>query len=323
VELDNHSKVPALLWRTAIDEHRIAAAVLARVTYRLERDGLRVDDEQPWLVDTTEWEGPRGTMPPDDCFVRGGIDLLVLGSARAPGGRPRPLVEVRVALGRFVTGVDVYGERVWAAGLGREPTATAPVPFVERPLTLAHAYGGKGEWDGLEVPYVPNPDGKGYYREVKDAIHRPLPNLEDPRRPIRSWKDSPDPVGTGLCPRAFGPRIQRSVDVDARGRLTRIKPTFFNDAFPDFIAPRIEPGDRFSASGVHVAGPIEFTVPAPPLMARIAIGTTDVQRRLEVDQIALLPDEGRVFITYRYPFRYAVIRMQERACELHWAERAP
>jgi hypothetical protein len=320
MELDNHARVPAILWRTAIDEHRIAAAVVARITYRLERGWLRLDDEQPWLVDKAEWEGPLGPMPPDDCFIRGGIDLMIFGSARALGGRPRPRIDVRVALGSFATGVDVYGERVWAAGFGREPSPTAPVPFVERPLTLANAFGGKQQWDGLEVPFVSNPEGKGYYTEVKQAIDRPLPNLEDPKRPIQSWKDQPDPVATGLCPHAFGPRLQRSVEHDERGRITRIKPLFFNHAFPDFVAPGVAPGDRFVATGVHADGPIDFAVPAPPLAARIVIGSADVVRPLAIDQIGLLPDQGQVFITYRFPFRYAVIRMQPRACELRWAD---
>lgn len=320
MELDNHAGIPAILWRTAIDDHRIAAAVVARITYRLERDWLRLADEQTWQVDTAQWEGPLGPMPPDDCFIRGGIDLMVLGSVHAPGGRPQPRIEVRVGLGSFVTGVDAYGERVWSAGFGREPSPTSPVPFVERPLTLAHAYGGKQEWDGLDVPFVANPEGKGYYMEVKQAIDHPLPNLEDPKRPIQSWRDQPDPVGTGLCPRTFGPRVKRSVKHDERGRITRLEPTFFNDAFPDFVAPGIQPGDRFTARGVHPDGPIEFVVPEPPLATRIVVGNTDVTRRLTVDQIALLPDEGQVFITYRYPFRYAVIRMQPRACELRWAD---
>lgn len=320
MELQNHAGVPAILWRTAIDEHRIAAAVVARITYRIEKGWLRLADEQAWGVDKAEWEGPVGPMPADDCFIRGGIDLMVFGSARAPGGRPRPRIEVRVGLGSFTTGVDVYGERVWSAGFGREPTPTPPVPFVERELSLANAYGGKQEWDGLEVPFVSNPTGKGFYSDAKRAIEQPLPNLEDPKHPIQKWKDQPDPVGTGLCPRAFGPRLQRSIDHDERGRITRIKPLFFNDAFPDFVAPGVAPGDRFVAAGVHPDGPIEFAVPAPPLAARIVIGSADVVRPLAIDQIGLLPDHGQVFITYRFPFRYAVIRMQPRACELRWAD---
>lgn len=323
MELENHTQIPAMLWRTAIDEHRIAAAIVARIGYRLEGDSLRYDDEQLWQVSSIPWESPVGTMPPDDCFKRGGVDLMVFGSARAPRGIPTPKVEVRIGLGRFAAGVDVYGERVWAAGFGFEPKATAPVPFVERPLDLAHAYGGKQSWDGLEVPYVSNPDGKGYYIEAKNAINQPLPNIENPRQPIRSWRETPDPAGVGLCPSTFGPRVQRSVELDHRHRITRLKPTFFNAAFPDLVAPAVEPGDRFFAAGVCAEAPVAFAIPASPLQARIAIGHTDVWRTLEVDQIGLAVDQRRVFITYRFPFRYAVIAMQPRACELHWSTGLP
>jgi hypothetical protein len=40
---------------------------------------------------------------------------------------------------------------------------TPPKAFKEMPLSLFNAYGGKAEWDGLEMPYGTNAYGKGYY----------------------------------------------------------------------------------------------------------------------------------------------------------------
>ena len=38
---------------------------------------------------------------------------------------------------------------------------------------------------------------------------------------------------------------------------------------------------------------------------------------LAVDQIGIEPDENRVFLAWRYPFRYKLIPLQKRACILH------
>lgn len=318
----NETHVPALLWRTSIDDHRIAAAVVARITYRVADGRLAMDDEQPWLVSSTPWESPAGPLLPDDCFRRGGVDLIVIGSARAPGGRPTGKIEVRVALGDFVGGVDVYGERVWARGLGGDLHATRPIPFVERPLSLELAYGGKQMWDGLEAGFPANPRGLGWYLDADAAVDRPLPNIEAPGRPIERWSDQPDPVGVGFCPPGFGPALKRSVEFDRRGNLTKLSPTFFNNAFPDMIAPPPPEGARCTAFGVLERGQLAFRIPPVPLFTHVQIGATRVDRPLQIDQIGIEPDLGRVFITYRFPFRYAVIRMQPRACALRWSPRA-
>lgn len=322
VQLDNETPVSAMLWRTALDDERIAAALLARITYRIVDGRLFMDNEQPWIVSQETWESPVGPLAPDDCFRRGGVDLLVLGSARAPWGQPSPKVEVRVGLGEFVTGVDVYGERVWSRSLGAGLRPSAPVPFVERPLSLELAFGGTRLWDQLEVPFPANPGGKGWYFDEAAALEQPLPNIEDPHNPIQRVADQPEPVGAGFCPLGFGPSLRRCVEFTPEGWIKKLDARLFNQAFPDFIAPQPAEGARFVATGVHPEGPVAFRVPTLPLLADIQIGDARVERLLPIDQIGVEPDLGRVFITYRYPFRYPVVRMQPRACVLRWSPRA-
>jgi hypothetical protein len=319
MQLQNQTPVSALLWRTSLKDDRIAAAVIARMTYRIVEGRLLLDPEQPWIVSQEPWQSPAGELQPDDCFRRGGVDVLVIGSARAPGGQPTPRVEVRVALGEFVGGVDVYGERVWRRGFTGELVATDPVPFVARPLTLEFAYGGKQLWDQLEVPFPSNSAGKGFYLDEAAAIEQPLPNIEDPRRPIQRVGDQPDPVGVGFCPLGFGPTLRRSVEFTKTGHIDKLHATLWNQAFPDMIAPAVAEGTRCSLFGVHEQGTIGFRIPKLPLLADIQIGETRVERLLAIEQIGVEPDLGRVFITYRFPFRYKIVRMQPRACVLRWS----
>jgi len=317
LELVNPTGLPALLFRTAIDETRMAAAVVARVTYDLRPGGyLTRAEAQPWRVSDAPWDGPAGPMPSDEVFLRGGVDLFVFGEAWTPGGRPAPTsqVSVRVA-GRVRTTIAVFGDRVWEGRAGASKMSS-PLPFASMPLTLARAFGGRAAWDGLQLAFPSNPDGKGFCLSGDQAPGTPLPNLEAPTRLVRRWSDTPEPVGTGICPRWFGPRVWAGTTFDAHGRLTALRGAFFNDAFPGLVATAVEPGDAIELDGVSPDGPLRFVAPSPPLLAELAIGAARVEAPLRIDQIGVEPSRRRLFITYRHPFRYAVSARQRRTCTL-------
>lgn len=317
MELTNHTGLPALLMRAAIGEDRIAAAAFARISYDIRPDGrLARRAEQPWIVSRPPWEGPRGPMPSDEVFYKGGVDLFVFGQAWTPRGRPAKASLVRVTIGRtFEAQMFVFGDRVWR-GHGRQSIASDPQPFVSMPLDLAHAYGGAFTWDGLEVAYPANPLGKGFARDAADAAGKALPNLEDPAHLIRAWDDTPEPIGVGIRPQSFGPHVRETAIFDERGVLTTLSPRFFNAAFPKMIAGRVDPGDAVTLEGVSPDGPLRFVVPAPPLEVNLRVGGSRLLRPLAIDQIGIETEERRVFIAYRYPFRYSVLARQARFCVL-------
>ena len=317
MELDNATGLPALLFRTVVDDTRMAAAVIARITYLIGADGqLRRGEAQPWGVSAAPWDGPAGPMPSDDVFYRGGVDLFVFGEAWAPGGRPAPTSELRLSGGgRVKIALAVFGQRVWSGRSGALEISP-PRPFVSLPLTLAAAYGGRATWDGLDVAFPANPGGKGFCLAEDQAPGTPLPNLEDPRHLVRRWNDTPEPVGTAVCPPWFAPRVRAGVTFDGLGRLISLRGHYFNDAFPALVAPAVEPGDVVGVEGVTPDGPLRFVVPSSPLAAEVAIGRARVAVPLRIDQIGIEPARRRVFITYRHPFRYSVVARQPRACVL-------
>lgn len=323
MQLTNETGLPAFLYRTVIDEHRMAAALIARVTYRIGPDGkLARDQEQPWIVSKGPWDGPAGPMHSDEVFLRGGVDVLIFGHARAPGGKPVTTMPFRVTLGsRFRYELTVVGDRVWT-GRGDALRPSAPQPFTRMPLTLAHAFGGKDTWDGLEVPFADNPDGKGYRLDATAALDRPLPNLEDPGAPIRRWDDRPEPVGVGVRPQAFGPHLRSSMTFEDNGVLRELKPLFFNHAFPKLVSPQVEPGEVLTIEGGSPDGPLRLVLPPLPLMIDLSIGRTRLERTLAIDQIGVELDQGRAFITYRYPFRYTLVPRELRSCALRMGKEA-
>lgn len=315
MDLQNRTRYPAAITRMVYRDDRIAASVLVRVTYDLVRGALRPSEDQPWIVSPAPWEGPRGPMDGDAVFYKGGADVFVYGRAVPEGGRPAREMDVEVRIGSaFQRRVRVQGPRVWyrgALGLG----ATAPLPFTEIPLTLEHAYGGKDRWDGLDVPCQENPEGRGFYLSEASAVDRPLPSVEEIDQLVTRWDDRPTPAGLVHCPTASPLRWKHGVEVTPKGRA-ELRPRFFNAAFPAMIAARLEPGDAVLLTGMSATGPVAFSLPDNPFLVQLRFGDERHQHPPIIDQVGIEVDLGRVFIAYRYPFRYVIHEMQERECVL-------
>lgn len=313
MEFDNKTPYPAHFYRTAIRDDTFAASVLVRVTFDVGPRGIVPGDEQPWIPSRAPWKSPQGEMESDDVYYRGGCDVFLFGSARPPDGKAARELDVRVTVGDLSRSVRVFGDRVWAGEIGNLKPSE-PAPFEAISLTLPFAFGGKALWDELEVPHPDNPAGRGFYLDEEEARGGPLPNIEEPGHLITQWTDRPEPVGLGICPMRFGPRLRRGTTFDATGSLSKLHPSLFNAAFPGMIAARIEPGMRVTVTGVRAGGPLELTVPTLELVARLRLGNDVHDELLEIDQLGLEVDEGRLFVSYRYAFRYVMTPGRSRSC---------
>jgi hypothetical protein len=317
MRLTNETGFPAKLFRTSIDKDRLAASLALRVTYEW-RDGQFVPcAEQDWIVSAAPWDSPHGPMPGDEIFYRDGVDIFIMAAAKPAKDARTDVVDVEARLGTWRGGVRVFGERHWRrtdAGL----VASAPAPITTVPLTMERAFGGKTKWDGLDVPYALNPEGKGFYFDAAEAEGKPLANIEDWAAPVRKWDDRPMPVGVGLCPPGFGGKLLPLIDketheVNICGRL-------FNAAFPAMIAPAAAPGDVLSVRGISSTGEVKF--PLPPARYEVTLSFDDkvIKRVLPIDQLGLDYAQKRMFVSYRYPFRYVLHPRQQRHCVLRRKE---
>lgn len=296
-------------------EDRIAASVLVRVTYRLRDGALVPDDSQPWLVSNAPWDGPQGPMASDLVFYKGGVDIFLFASAVPPDGAPATSVPVEISVGTaFKCRVLAFGPRVWQRRLGRL-MPSAPAAFTSLPLALEHAFGGQDDWDGLAIPYPDNPEGTGFYLTERSAIDRPLPRIEDASQLIAHWDDRPAPVGMRPCSPGSPLRGKHGTVIQPDGRL-KIRPHFFNDAFPAMIAPHAQPGDPVTIVGVSAAGPVCFRLPHHPVRVHLRFGSEAYSTHPVIDQVGIEIAEQRVFVAYRYAFRYVIHELQHRSCEL-------
>ncbi|AKT37998.1 DUF2169 family type VI secretion system accessory protein [Chondromyces crocatus] len=315
MELTNLTRYPAGLARMLYGEDRIAASLLVRVTYDLRNERLVPSEEQPWIVSSAPWPGPQGVMDGDHIFYKEGADVFLFGRAIPPGSKPATSMAVVLTIGAsFHRTVRVFGPRVWHRRLG-ELVPTSPRPFTSLPLTLQYAYGGKDTWDELDIPYQENPEGMGFHVEEANAIDRPLPCVEEPDQLVTRWDDHPLPAGLVPYPPESPLRAKHGLVRTPEGK-PKVTPRFFNAAFPPMIAQGIAAGEAVSVTGVSERGPLNFTLPTHAFAARLRFGSEAHEMPLAIDQVGIEVDARRVFIAYRYPFRYVIQPLQARRCEL-------
>ncbi len=100
----------------------------------------------------------------------------------------------------------VFGDRTWRSGGFTSVEASLPLPFHKMPLVYERAFGGIDMVGGGFCPQTLV--GCGFFTRPtkKVVLGKRLPNIEDPKQPIRSPQDQPPPVGYGVYGRAWEPR---------------------------------------------------------------------------------------------------------------------
>jgi len=115
-------------------------------------------------------------------------EVVVVGEAAAPGGRPVTQMAVEFAVGQVRKRMTVIGDRYWQ--LSRDGAVfTRPEPFVQMPLSWDRAFGGP--------EHSANPFGTGHAALAALRAGQPvrLPNLEDAADLILQADQDPVPVG--------------------------------------------------------------------------------------------------------------------------------
>jgi hypothetical protein len=315
MKLGNQTPLPAELLRTAIDDQRMAAAVVAKATFDMSNGEPRLADEQPWKVAREPIETEYGVVDPEQPCRRDGVDLFLFGNAYAARGRKTIAQEVRLEVGTFSRRVVVVGDRVWRKSLGELIPSDAK-PFEVMPLTLAGAFGGGTFWDGLELKHPENPAGKGFYATFEEAVGKPLPNIEEADMLVRKWDDRPTPAGLTFCPMTSALRLSAAFELDGNGAPVGLSRRLFNAAFPRMIVPAVSPGAPVRLQGVSPKGPIVWSVPQVRPTVRLRFDEERIEQPLQIDQVGFEPDKQRMFVSYRFVFRYIIYPGQLRECEL-------
>lgn len=231
-------------------------------------------------------------------------DVILIGQAHTPGGRPTTQLDVSFAVGAVSKVLRVIGERVWRRGAIGEP-----LPFVTMPLVYERAYGGadpksdKPAWD------VRNPVGQGYATSAKHLEGRPLPNVEDPERLIRSWDDRPEPAGFGALCVHWQARLRHAGTYDDKWQQERLPllPGDFDDRYYQ-CAPPDQQAAHWLRGGEAVAlrnltpggGEVRFALPRMRLAFETFFFTGSSVRHEppKLHSVILEPDVSRVSLVW-------------------------
>ena len=317
LELDNRTPFPAALVPGTNQEGTDTLTVVAKGTFAIG-PGIEtppVADEQVPLVWADEFRGEPDASSilyeADTAPFKPATDIVVIASAHPERGRRAYSVDVALRVADLSRTIRVYGDRRWYRSQGFWRMSD-PEPFRSMPLTFERAYGG---WDRSDPDPAKhdrearNPVGTGFVASSRSphAEDLPLPNLEEPDRPIRDLGDRPAPVGTGFIGRSWAPRVTLAGTYDDTWLQERapllpedFDERFFNGAHPAWIAPGfLQGGEPVYLGHLHPEGDLGFYLPRHRIQVSWCQRDEWSSARAMLDTVILEPPEGRLSLTWR------------------------
>ena len=320
-DLRNHTPFAAAAFPSLDVNARDRVTVVVKGTYDIVPGARPSRSPAPLpIVPADQYLGDPGktsvVYESDFCPFKPSTDIVLVGSAHAPGGKAVPFLDVTLQVGDLKKTLRVFGNRRWKFGrLSLSPKMTRPEPFTKMPIIYERAFGGadpggprrkKVFWERR------NPIGAGFaIRHSRKWIHgRPAPNIEDPAHLIRSWRSKPQPQGFGFIGRSWMPRLKFGGTYDDAWKEKRcpllpgdFDERYFQGAHPDLVAPDHLAGDEPVAL-IHLspAGDLRFTLPGDRIEVSARIGRKDYIRLGRLDTVVLLADEGKLILVWRALF---------------------
>jgi hypothetical protein len=285
-----------------------------RVTFELgSHRVLRLSQEQTPLAFRDEYFGETALSSvrteSDLAPAKLCSDIIVVGSARAPGGAKLPSWPVRVKVGDVEKRLRVTGPRAWVRGESGF-TLTAPEPCNEVPLRYELAFGGVARSGDREVAYEANPLGVGFAppfaQERSDRIE--APRIESAEDPVTEIGKTHCPEGVGVWGRTWPPRRERAGTYDETWKKERWPKLpldfdfkYWNCAHPDLIVPGFLRGDEeIVLSGFDPEGDRRHHLPGHTLFVLLVRAPDKAEaRRMLLDTLVLDLERGKAIAVYR------------------------
>lgn len=342
--LVNESPFAAQELFLADEEGRDLLAVVVKATYAI-RPGEPLElaeDQVPVDLTGTHYGDPAESsarFEPEVAFFKPATDVVLVGHAYPDRLRARH-VDVGFQVGPIKKAVRVFGDRRWISSMGFE-RVSEPASFERIPLQWERAFGGWDRTSGDPSEHrveKRNPVGVGFRDNVLGVRMEgtPLPNLEDPRVPIRNPADKPSPVGFGFTGPHWEPRVRYAGTYDEAWQKSRMPllpedfdRRFFNAAPPDQITPRYLRGDE--PVGVANASPVPWLslrLPGepPPRVSVVQRGEHDLHLTPNLDTVILDTDAMHVLLLWRThvlitggPHAVQAIRVESHETSAHAA----
>jgi hypothetical protein len=306
----------------AFDRHRhLRLMVVIKGTFDILQNGrVRLAAQQAPVTFTDEYFASPGSSSTryenDFAPFKPTCDVIVNGSAHAPGGRPVEFVDVTLQLGTMIhKTARVFGQRHWSPRFPFGWTPSRPTPFRVMPLTWELAFGGADCSDDNPARHVyepRNPVGMGLRGREDDSLGgSPLPCVESPGELIHSWKDRPRPMGFGFVGRGWQPRLRYAGTYDARWKeeVCPFLPEDFDDHYhqgapEDQQCPYPQGGESLSLLHFTSEGRLDFRLPELQVPVAIELATDSASPPAHLDTVIIEPDARRLLLTWRASIPY-------------------
>jgi hypothetical protein len=319
MNLTNATKLLAGYTMSTAPDGRESVVVVVKGTYTIpdrEDQPPRLAAEQMPLVMTDVFTGEPGfsaTLYELDFAPRKPrCDVLLNGSAYAPGGKPAERVAVTLQVGALAKTFNVVGNRVYKAG-ALYMAVSGITPFTVMPISYNNAFGGvdrsnpdpaKHHW------YLSNHAGVGFHVDTsaKALNDKPLPNTEEVGNPITKSSAKPRPMAFGPVGRSWQPRIKWAGTYDKKwlDESFPFLPKDFDDRYfqaaPDDQQMEYpKGGEQIVLTNLTPKGRTAFRLPDRlrlPVVFFLRDGTSKEMPAV-VDTIILEPDQNRFALTWR------------------------
>jgi hypothetical protein len=277
--------------------------------------------EQARLVTADVFTGEPGFSAPlyecDYAPRKSRCDILLNGSAYAPGGRPTERTTVTLRVGSMTKSFDVVGNRSWGSSL--LGWKASPIqPFTKQPISYNVAFGGTDRTDSDPAKhraYLPNPVGVGYHDTLdpKAIEGKPLSNTEERGKPVASPTGKYVPMSFGPIARNFPERVKWAGTYDQKW-LDNVMPflpkdfdeRYFQAAPPDQQMDYLQGGEEIELLNLTPQARTTFTVPSREVPVEISPKNGDRSEfKGTIDTLVIEPDMGRFQVVWRvnYPLR--------------------
>jgi hypothetical protein len=265
-------------------------------------------------------------------------DVVVIGKAFAPAGKPVAGLDVAVAVGNHQKVIRVTGDRRCLYRDKGPPAFTDPVAFTEMEIRYERAYGGKDERSnpGLPFHYPRNPLGTGLAmkntRAVVDGLV--LPNLEDPQdlltpervilgEPDR-WNRQPLPQGLGWFQPSWYPRCsfvgsvpgfvapeevlrEEALGLVPRGQVALARQLklpsydvrFNNGASAGLVLPFLSGSEAIRLTHLTPEGDLRFALPGDRPRILLDIGRGETELPVVLHTVCIRLEEMQVDLVWR------------------------
>jgi hypothetical protein len=235
-------------------------------------------------------------------------DVLLNGSAYAPKGETRRILEVTMIVAGRKKSLTVNGDSLWEWGpIG--PRVGDAAPFESMPIVYERAFGGyspkpegmpSADWEAK------NPAGVGFASNESLAAGLPVANIQRPGAAISSWRDRPPPAGFGPIARHWHPRALYAGTYDELWLQRRfpLLPLDFDERFhqcsPEDQRPAsfLSGGERIELSNLTASGQLIFRLPSESLVFRTSIDDDVTEHRSKLYTVAIEPSYPRVLMTW-------------------------